>query len=213
MRVMKKTMKKRVVILAVAVALFVAAPASAALWWDPGDPGSTHQEWTFDDADNPAAPGVDENPFGTASATISSGGYSPEPVWHADWLGRQGVWEADELEAYLQIPNQPIPNEYKEIWVELGFYGTIRNLTVAAPAGTTRVDILAVEVVEVGNGWNKLAVGWRIEPNPEWENPCINFDGVGDVDYVIIDTICIPEPVTICLLGLGCLLLRRKRTS
>ena len=31
------------------------------------------------------------------------------------------------------------------------------------------------------------------------------------VDQIVIDTICIPEPVTVCLLGLGALALLRKR--
>jgi len=214
MRVMKKTMKKRVLILAVAVALFVAAPASAALWWNPGDPGSTHQEWTFDDADNPAAPEVDQNPFGTASATISSGPYDPDPEWYADWLGRQGVWQGEEMNIWVGIPNRRLEEPYKEIWVEVIYDGTITAAEVSPyfPTQPAVVSItsLGSTITNINDDWKKIVMGWRVEPNPYSEAICMDF--TGGVDSLTVDTICIPEPATICLLGLGCLLLRRRRT-
>ena len=49
-----------------------------------------------------------------------------------------------------------------------------------------------------------------IRKHPKFEN--IYISGSIMVDQVIIDTICIPEPITIALLGFGSLILiRRKR--
>ena len=212
MRVMKKTiMKKRVVILAVAVALFVAAPASAVLPWDPGDPGSTYQVWEFTDYVTPtggtgnitswlAFPEIDGNPYsGILQANIDVTGGSR--------VG--GGFLGEQITVLLKIPNRPEPQPYKEIWVEAGFTGELVNLGVTTFGG----DTVCEPIFEAPN-----IISWQIEPNPDREDiyftilPNVQTGPQIYLDWVRVDTICIPEPATICLLGLGCLLLRRKRT-
>jgi len=205
MRVMKKTMKKRVVILAVAVALFVAAPASAALWWDPGDPGSTYQVWEFTDV-TPAGgggwvarPEIDGNPYMgilIAEISVQAGG------WDGDGFSGEGIG------VRLEIPNRLEAQPYKEIWVEAGFTGGLANPGVTTFNGET----VSEPIFEAPN-----IISWQIWPNPFKEDIYFTIwpnqtEAQAYLDWVRVDTICIPEPVSICLLGLGCLLLRRRRT-
>lgn len=211
---MKKE-KLLLMLLAVAVPMFVVGPAWATPWWNRGDPGSTHQAWAFVGSDNPATPEVEGNPYGIALATISTGDFEPDPQWYDNLLGRQGVWHAEStVEILLEIPNQAVSNPEKEIYLEIDFLGELSNFAAyPVPFGGV-VELISQEIEIVDTNWKKLTALWRVEPNPDLEFLCYSFSGIGGVgvDYVIVDTICVPEPLTICLLGLGGLLLRRRRT-
>jgi hypothetical protein len=178
----------------------------------PGKEPTTYQMWTFEDDDNPAAPEVDENLFGTAEALIVASGdiHGYDPGWYAEYLGREGIWHAERLEITLTIPNTPTPAvvpNWKEVWVEVGFRGEFVQYQVNPPA-----DLIDSSIINTGQGWRTLYVGWKIEPNPtEEEIYMVLMDSGADVDYIVADTICIPEPTTLLLLGLGAVLLRRKR--
>ena len=200
-------------LLMLVVVMFVAGPAMAV----PLGYGETHQEWTFDDDDNPAEPESDPdlNPYGTATAAISGSGAPPE--WVSSWFEREGVWQAEPLvQLVIEVPNQMVDNPYKEIYVEIGFLGELDGFAVyPVPFGGSMglIKPHEVEVVDPVNGWKKL-IGWhRLEPNPGRERVCYSFSGAAAVDYVKINTVCVPEPLTISLLGLGGLMLRRRRRT
>lgn len=189
-------------------------------------PAFTYQMWTFDDNDNPAAPEVDENDFGIASAFVTASGDDTfgSHGWANYVQGHYGVWYGDMVVAELTIPNQPEPNWYKEIWIEIlgrGYlpgeeytgtgYGLGEGYEVLAPLGGVTED-LGFTATPEPDGWIKIVFGLRIYPNPDFE--IIRFtllDTGAAIDHIIVNTACIPEPMTLVILGLGGLFSIRLR--
>jgi hypothetical protein len=68
-----------------------------------------------------------------------------------------------------------------------------------------------IEEVIIGDGWVETTYDWYLDWNPPDES--FNIMGTINVDEVVIDTWCIPEPATMSLLALGAagLLIRRRR--
>jgi hypothetical protein len=190
-----------------------------------GDPGSTFQQWTFDDGDNPAIPELSDNPYGTPTATMGG----PLANWFdQNGFPRQGLWgDLDSID--LWIPNQPEPNLYKEIWVQVTYmkiefdpfyYSTP---TVEVPDATYLGG--ADEFLEYNNPaypelgeWRLQLSQWRLDENPPDETIFLSwppFGGEwprGTVDQIVVDTICIPEPAALVLFTLGGFLLARRRS-
>jgi hypothetical protein len=189
-----------------------------------GDPGSTFQHWTFDDDDNPAEPEFWDNPYGTATATMSG------PM--ANWLGsdgfpREGLWgDLDAMD--LWVPDHPEPLPYKDIWLQVTYmYVNLGVFQYRAPT----VDIPGAEYLEGDDvfleynnpdfpelgEWRLQFSKWRIEPNPPEETIALTWPPFGGewprgvVDQVVVDTICIPEPAGLALLVLGGALLMVRR--
>lgn len=199
-------MKMKRIAFALAVCAVLVAPALAgpSLGWNRGDPGTTYQAWTFDDSDNPALPEIDENPYGTALATITDNGAG----WAQSFLGQSGVWgnHPNLLEISLYIPNRPAPSPYKEIWLEIGHKGTITDVSVQpVPAGNpVALTLVDTMLIDPANFWYESIYAGRIYPNPEAETITISAIGTGGfVDYIAVDTICVPAPGAILLCGIG----------
>ena len=201
-------MKKLMTIIVVVVAL----AGGQAL----AQPGETFQAWTFDADGNPTVPEISLNPYGTATATISGGAAAP-PEWVSTLLERDGVWKAEGFEQVtLEIPNQMIRNPYKELYIEIGFLGDLANFSVFPQpfGGTVELVSQNVEVVDPINNWNKLTAWYLNAPHPDSESVCYSFSGaVAAVDYVKVSTVCVPEPLTISLLGFGGLMVWRRRRA
>jgi len=205
-------MERKTLLLMFVVGVLIAAGPVAAT---PLQSGETYQEWAFDDNSNPSIPEIDLNPYGPASAIIAGSASGPPAVWAAELLGRGGVWQGEQLvDITIEIPNQMIPNPYKEIRLEIGFIGDLAGFSVFPIPFGGSVELVSqeVEVVDDVTGWKKLTAMYVIEPNPDREAICYGFAGAPSaVDYVIVKTICVPEPLTISMLGLGGLMLARRR--
>ncbi len=181
-----EVVKKLIIIIATVVAL--AGGQALAL------PGETAQVWTFDDDENPAEPEINLNPYGPATATITG---APPPEWIATLLGRDGVWQTEGWEqVILDVPNQMVPNPYKEILIEIGFLGDLVDFSVLPFPIGGRVDEISRSIEDTGDGWKKLTASYYIAPNPYWERLNYMFSGnIAAVDYVRVYTVCVPEPL------------------
>jgi len=217
-------MKKPVVSLVLTVLLALGANALATVTtdadlnaptWRGGD-GSTLQMWFFDQSQNPAAPDVDQNPFGDTSLSI----LGQDPVWIPDDQGRLGVWLVDRSKAndmVIDVPNSKEPNPFKDIWLQLVFKAAedrAPNIYVL-PEGSAQQPVPRMTLVQttvLQDGYIHATYSLTIEPNPTWEKIYIRpRDCEVLIDSVVVDTQCIPEPMTLAMLGLGSLLLRLRR--
>jgi len=203
-------MKKYIVLAAVVVLAMAISNASAGMWWQRGDPGSTWQDWTFDTGVNPATPEAYSNPgIPQASIVAKPGSHVPEAGWKDGWYGREGVWAGDILQITLDIPNVPPPNTFKEIWLQMEYIGDVTATSIIIPQ--SGVEFLGGGWDYSTEGWKIYTVGWRIFPNPVEEQIFVEIVNSGAfLNYLYVDTICVPEPATLALLGLGALVLRKR---
>jgi hypothetical protein len=210
--------------LALVFAALVVALAFNSAWaedyydppWERGSEGTTYQRWEFMDGGAlPSAPELDlVNPLGVPTLMVTDDltGPGATGLWMPnDGVGRDGVWKFEDM-IVIDILNFNQDNPRKEIWIQITYDAIGVPLVYADdPSGARFWGEL---VDETPTGDNYLMATWHIimQPNPDSETiyiqprNCTTF-----VDEIVIDTICIPEPVTVCFLGLGALVLLRKR--
>ena len=217
-------------ILALAVLLLGISTASATIIHDTapswrGNPNTTYQAWGFDNDNSPADLDINVNPYGAPMATITGidpplgppNFIPPNTYWKDYDNGHQGVWHVhnepgDSIQIY--IPNNPVPNPEKIIWLQMTYYAS--GETGAEPEYFTfpdnvSVDLVSKTLLDAHYYYHSI---WEItiQPNPveEWiivqPRDCTLY-----CDEIVVDTICIPEPLSIVLLGFGGLLLPMRR--
>jgi len=204
----------KIVILCTAVILGAGSTAFADLVppWR-GDDGSTFQQWDFSINNPTPPPDVVYNPYGNGPQLRVD---TPYDWYEVIELG-YGVWPlSGEIDVY--IPNRQLPLDHKDIWIQLIWKQAHLDPNPFLPdqplIGVTPFDSMQMsrhDSVNL-NGWTHSLFQINIWPNPfeEW----ITIKGNILVDQLTIDTICIPEPATLALLGIGGLMtLIRKRRS
>lgn len=210
-------MKKLLLIICVILVLGRVSTVQAAVVppWR-GNVGSTYQEWSFSTGDSISAPddGGNGNPYGTPSLSASPGRNGEGWI---NFLGqRQGIWGlSGQIDAI--IPNRPGPFPEKEIWVWLRWKSQgdldpfLPEWPIVDASPYTDMEKHYIEESIEADGWVNSRFEITIWPNPDQE--LIFVKGDIYVDHLIIDTICIPEPATVLLLGLGGLVgvMRRRR--
>lgn len=205
-------MKRLVFALLCFTVSLIAAMASAHDLFPPqwrGLPGTTYQEWTFDDADDPASPEVIDNPYGSAIADITVGSFGTGWWEQLPGVGDQtGYWDLGEGNIIIDIDNTDVPNPFKEIWIQVTYYKDINAAPIVdVPGGVFLSSQLEVPVehVPTGGDWVLDQYIFRIYPNPRHEQIVILADPMwmSVIDQIVVDTFCVPEPATIGLLIFG----------
>ena len=172
-----------------------------------GNPCSTFQEWDFNT--NLPIPDADilNNEYGTPKLNVNTS---------YDWVdGDYGYWPLGEIDVF--IPNNPITgtDTYKHIQIQLTWFQGGNDDNPYLP-DEPLVAVVPYDNMTIYRTDNYPASGWihSTFDNTIWPNPIdewITIKGDILVNQLVIDTICIPEPATIAMLGLGGLALIRKR--
>lgn len=193
-----------------------------------GNPGTTIVQYEFFDdlteggtiPQGPYFPDYDFvfNPYGDPSIEIIPG---PGAGWLPSVPGSQGEgWWNLSGDLWLDIPNRPETSPFKQIWIQLTWQEQApgnRPFVQVKPEGgeyTQETTIPLVETKIYDGGVTGLDIYHTvfhldIIPNPMSE--IIHIFGGVNVDELVVDTWCVPEPMSMSLLGLGGLLLRRRK--
>ena len=186
---------------------------------------STTQGWdflTFQDPyqpDDPNVPLVIGNGGGVPTLSYASMGWIPLDGDGGLISGGTGSF----LELY--IPNWIDFRPYKQMWIQITFVGNPNNVPyITNMAGRDNLASYVYVVpdppvlfpIDPFNGVNGLGLGYTLYPNPDWEVFDIVVPEGVVIDQIVVDTISIPEPASVALLGFGGLALgafaRRRRT-
>ncbi len=180
--------------------------------WQEGAPGTTHERWDFTPTFIiPSGSGFTADPESVINPQPNRVAATLTPIITGGWDGISSVTGSLGLNVYLEIPNYDILNEYKIVWVDIGNLLASGVTVSATDGGSTTFQYTVLP------GEGDAEFGVQIMPNPYVEK--IGFfvssatGGPAVMDYIHVDTICIPEPATIGLLGLGSFVLLRKRRA
>ena len=190
-----------------------------------GNDNTTSQAWEFADSSPLVMPEMGapwNNPYdsGALAIIMHNGGPVAPDNTNTFWMDEHpqygwdpvhyGVWRIYATDCLrLEIPNDPTERERKEVYIQLTYSASNHPIFSTTP-GFSNIELISD--VPLDSNYDILTLLITIEPNPDFEvielrpNDCTMY-----IDQIIVDTICIPEPITVALLGLGGLLLCRKK--
>lgn len=188
--------------------------ASSLGFWNEGDQGSIHMFWNLES--NFVVAVLPNKSF--ATDTSEAAGFPPgvvhSPIAAAIVSGQDLSYDAAEgsfsspnpIEVHLKMNNFNAQNPYKEVWVD--FIGS----GVVEPTGVMAIDhgvvSFSYELLSGPGPGTGADFGWRIKPNPWFEEVEFNINPASEgllavLDSIHVDTICIPAPGAFLLASLG----------
>jgi len=183
-----------------------------------GEADTVFAEWDFPTSGsiNPdpySGPGIDDTYLWTAGSW----------TYHDNYQGRQGVWQING-DGGWDVANYEPTEGGKYIQVQITYYGDIEGMHAYAEDFIPEymeetVDFTVDSTTPLENGWTyALLTGQFTTFNPDMESYYPYASGgttpTGGlyVDQIVIETLhYTPEPATMVLLGLGGLMVIRRR--
>jgi hypothetical protein len=160
--------------------------------WVRGADGTTTEAWEFGGQQGPSQ----NNPYGTPELDINNGVIIP---------GTSLLIGSGGGDVGIHIPNRPVLNDIKWLFIQVtSDTPIIGSPIIAAPGTVTEVFEWAWAESSLP-GFTTYAWLDSIVPNPNFEDISLYFLEGTNVDEIVIDTECVPEPMSIVLgiMGLG----------
>jgi hypothetical protein len=213
------------ILLTLAVCALMAAPAmsnptgapdnlSDLSTWPAGSARTTHQYWTFSGdhvglvgSEYAAVPEEVDNPV--PQGALAMIGATSGLRWVGD--DENGAFRGEDIRVYIKLDNYE-DGTYKIMWFDVGASAAPTNISWAAHDG----NVLDFDY-SLLPGQGDAEFGLKIVPNPAWEEIHFTIPGRSGawLDYIHVDTVCIPAPGAIALGSIGVAFvgwLRRRRT-
>jgi hypothetical protein len=190
-----------------------------------GNAGTTWAEWEFLNNNNTPNPDMGFLPYGPPAITVTpgpgAGWLDQNPPYNPPGVSGDGWWNlSGEIDLIMQ--DNPVLNPHKEIWIQLTWspqvIGNVPILQVVDPFGQTPEFTNPLVNTTLYEQYPGLDIGEKVYhsvyhvdriPNPPWER--IFIRGGINVDELVVDTWCVPEPTTWLLLSTGGMLLLAVR--
>jgi len=171
-----------------------------------GELGTTSQIWEFLTPSNPThpdGPAPGGQPWLPSTIALIEPG--PGMQWLPTFEGREGVWPlSGKIDVTVDNFNTNPDNE-KWIWLQLTWrpqeLGAVPSIFAQADQSPEIGPLQPFFSIPMSDGWMFSAYEWNFPFNPPDE--FITISGQINVDELVIDTWCVPEPSTFTMLIIG----------